>query len=217
MIAALFDALLEQHGPQGWWPAEDRLEIMVGAVLVQRTAWRNAALAIERLREGDALAAERLAELDTVQLEAMIKPAGFFRVKAARLTALGRFVIESGGIDALGQLPTGRLRRILLSLPGIGPETADAILGYAFDRPVFVVDAYARRLFERLESPGQLPPDVDLKAKCELAMRTAARLNELHALIVAHGQRYCAAVPDCVDCSLRLRCGYSAAAVRRSA
>jgi endonuclease-3 related protein len=216
-IPAVFDALLAQHGPQGWWPAEDRFEIMAGAVLVQRTAWRNAAQAIQRLKARGALAAEQLAAVDSTFLETMIKPAGFFRVKAARLKALARFVVASGGVDALSRQATPSLRTTLLSQQGIGPETADAILGYAFERPVFVVDAYARRLFERLGSPDPLPSDFDLKADCEAEISTATNLNELHALIVAHSQRCCAAVPDCARCSLRLRCGYAAAAARCSA
>lgn len=209
MIAAIYSALLAQHGPQGWWPAEDRFEILAGAVLVQRTSWRNAARAIDRLKANGCLAADRLAKLDLRRLEDIIKPAGFYRVKAVRLRSLANFVLAAGGLDTLARLPTPQLRGTLLTLPGIGPETADAMLGYAFLRPVFVVDAYARRLFGRLRCPEPLPSDAVIKADCETSVRTATELNELHALIVAHGQYCCAAVPACERCRLRRLCGYS--------
>jgi len=204
----ILDALIEQHGPQRWWPAEDPFEIMVGAVLVQRTAWRNAALAIRALKEAGVLRPDRLDDLRREALAALIRPAGFFRLKARRLQSMARFVVAAGGLRALSAQPTAGLRAALLTIRGVGPETADAILGYAFERPVFVVDAYARRLSARLAHPAPGPSDADLKAGCERELVSARDLNELHALIVRHGQVYCRAMAACDGCALRPRCGY---------
>jgi endonuclease-3 related protein len=206
-IRTIFDSLLAQHGPQGWWPADDRFEILVGAVLVQRTAWLNAALAIERLKSAALLSVDALVDAKRSLVEEAVRPAGFFRVKASRLHALAGFVRDVGGLSALTAQPTPRLREALLAQPGIGPETADAILAYAFDRPVFVVDAYARRLFERLGSPVPRPADPVLRDQCERSLGRTAELKEFHALIVAHGQRHCSSVPLCNGCSLSTHCG----------
>lgn len=208
MFLDVFERLSHQHGSQdGWWPAENAFEVMVGAVLVQRTTWRNAAAAIERLKAGKRLSPARLARIDSESLSELIKPAGFYRVKAARLRKLARFVVSSGGLDALNGRPTARLREQLLALEGVGPETADAMLGYGFDRPVLVVDAYTRRLFNRLHHPLPAPTDMALKTEAESALVTAQALNEFHALVIAHGQRCCASKPDCEACSLGPICG----------
>ncbi len=208
MVADVFERLRVQYGSQeGWWPADSAFEVMVGALLVQRTTWQNAAAAIEQLKTNDYLAASRLARIETEALSALIRPAGFFRVKAVRLQKLAQFVVSAGGLDVLKAQPTNVLRDQLLGLPGVGPETADAMLGYAFDRPVFVVDAYTRRLFARLYHPSQPPVDVALKKKAEAALGTPEALNEFHALVIAHGQRCCASKPKCDPCSLKLICG----------
>lgn len=208
MLTDVFVRLRAQHGAQdGWWPADDSFEVMVGALLVQRTNWRNAAAAIERLKAERCLTAERLERIDIETLGALIKPAGFYRVKAARLKRLARFVVAAGGLDELRAQPTPALRQQLLELPGVGPETADAILGYAFDRPVLVVDTYTRRLFARLRHPSAAPSDTELKRDAEAALGTTDALNEFHALIIEHGQRYCGAQPRCGPCSLISICG----------
>ena len=208
MFLDVFERLSHQYGSQdGWWPAENAFEVMVGALLVQRTTWRNAAAAIERLKARRRLTPTRLSRLDTDSLSELIKPAGFYRVKAGRLRKLARFVVSSGGLDALNARPTALLREQLLGLEGVGPETADAMLGYGFDRPVLVVDAYTRRLFDRLHHPLPAPTDATLKTEAESALGTTQALNEFHALVIAHGQRCCASKPDCEACSLRPICG----------
>lgn len=174
---------------------------------MQRTAWRNAAAAIERLKQNQCMTAERLAHMETDALSALIKPAGFFRVKAARLQKLARFVVSAGGLNSLSGQPTVELRNRLLELEGVGPETADAMLGYAFDRPVLVVDAYTRRLFSRLRHPSPVLSDTALKKNAEATLRTTQALNEFHALVIAHGQRCCSPTPRCEPCSLRTICG----------
>lgn len=208
VFADIFERLLAQHGSQqGWWPAESAFEVMVGAVLVQRTTWRNAAAAIERLRAGQQLTASRLARIETAVLGELIRPAGFFRVKATRLQKLARFVLSAGGIDAMRTQPTDKLRTQLLQLQGVGPETADAILGFAFERPVLVVDAYTRRLFTRLSHPQPAPSDRDMKKDAIAALGSTQMLNEFHALVIAHGQRCCLPKPSCEPCNLRQICG----------
>jgi endonuclease-3 related protein len=179
---------------------------MVGALLVQRTAWRNAAQALEQLRRAGGLDPERLSQLSAPAMEAFIRPAGFYRTKSERLRGLAQFIVSHGGPEALARLPTAMLRARFLRLPGIGPETADAILLYAFERPVFVVDAYARRLFRRLDGRRDEIADDHLKLRVETAVRRVAHLNELHALIVAHGKLHCSRVPRCAQCCLRTQC-----------
>jgi endonuclease-3 related protein len=212
MFAAVFERLLAHYGLQQWWPADDEIEIMVGAVLVQRTVWRNAASAIARLKASGDLSAGRISALPSQRLEELIRPAGFFKVKAQRLQALCRLVAAAGGVAALERLPTQELRDALLGVHGVGAETADAILGYAFKRPVFVVDAYARRFFGRLAHPRAAPTDDELKAGCERELKTVVKLNELHALVIAHGKASCGRVPTCSRCCLASACGFARSA-----
>jgi len=181
----------------------------VGAVLVQQTAWNNAARAVTQIKEAGCLDSSRLLSLSRSRLEALIRPSGFFRVKSRRLRGLACFVDHAGGIGKLGSWSTEILREGLLAVKGIGPETADAILLYAFKRPVFVVDAYARRLFGRLHCPEPVPRDEELKAGIESILRDVQLLNELHALIVEHGKRCCGSAPACERCCLQALCGRS--------
>ncbi|RMD71623.1 MAG: endonuclease, partial [Gammaproteobacteria bacterium] len=149
-IAAIYALLHHAYGPQRWWPGETPFEIMVGAVLTQNTAWHNVEKAIARLREAGWLEAGAIDALPQELLEERIRPAGCFRVKARRLKTLCAWYLQQGGFEALRRWPTGKLRHALLAIHGIGPETADDILLYAFSRPVFVIDAYTRRIFSRL-------------------------------------------------------------------
>ena len=203
----LFDRRAAAYGPQGWWPARDPFEMMAGALLTQRTAWRNAEQAIAALRRAGALSPEALAPLPTPALEMLVRPAGTFRVKAARLRALARWYIGAGGCDSLKRRPTPELRAELLSLPGIGPESADDILVYVFARPVFVVDAYARRILSRYGWAEGDEPYERLSATVARALgRDAAVLGEFHALLVEHGKRHCRSSPRCMGCPLAAGC-----------
>ena len=180
---------------------------MAGALLVQRTAWRNAELAIASLRRAGALSPEALAVLPPPALEALVRPAGTFRAKAARLRALARWYLDAGGRDSLERLPTPALRAALLALPGIGPETADDILVYVFARPVFVVDAYARRILSRYGWAEGDEPYERLSATVTRALGpNPARLGEFHALLVEHGKRHCRSTPRCTGCPLAADC-----------
>ena len=206
-LRTIFDRLAAAYGGQGWWPARAPFEMMAGALLTQRTAWRNAERVIDSLRRAGALSPEVLAGLPTPTLEALVRPAGTFRTKAARLRTLARWYIDAGGRESLKQRTTPELRAELLALPGIGPETADDILVYAFARPVFVVDAYARRIFSRYGWAGGEEPREQLSAAVACAFgQDAAVLGELHALLVEHGKRHCRSSPRCTGCPLAARC-----------
>ena len=202
-----FDTLLAAYGPQAWWPARDPFEMMAGALLTQRTTWRNAEQALASLRGSGALSPRTLACLPVPELEALIRPAGTFRVKAPRLRALARWYIDAGGHGSLEMRSTPALRAELLGLAGIGPETADDILVYAFRRPVFVVDAYARRILSRYGWANAGEPYDRLSATVADALgRDAGTLGEFHALLVEHGKRHCRATPRCAECPLAAGC-----------
>jgi endonuclease-3 related protein len=215
-LESVFDALLAQHGAQHWWPAESGFEVVVGAVLIQRTAWRNAELALTALRAAELLDPAALAASSPAQIAALVRPAGFYRQKAERLHALAHWLKTAGGLAHLARLDDRTLEAAWLAQPGIGPETAAVICLYAFGRPLFVIDAYARRLFSRLgwiagDEPGDL-----LRGTCERAMGTdAAIYNEYHALVVAHAKSHCRVTPRCDGCVLRRRCAHARAAVSR--
>lgn len=208
-VGRLLDDLLASYGSQGWWPAEHPFEVMAGTVLVQRTAWNNAARAIARLRSNGLLDHERLARADEATLQQLIRPAGFYRAKAARLLRLARFVGRAGGIEVLATQSTVDLRHALLALDGIGEETADAVLLYAFARPVAVIDAYTRRVFARMSASNREFTDAQIRGAITGAVSDAARLNELHALINEHGKRSCRKTPVCATCCLTSWCAFS--------
>ncbi len=180
---------------------------MVGAVLTQNTAWTNVERAIANLKSNRALDAKVLAELSPQLLAEWIKPSGYFNIKAKRLQNFCRWYVAQNGYRELQKESTDILRTALLSVNGVGPETADDILLYAFDRPVFVIDAYTRRLMSRL---GILDGDQDyesLRAAFESALKPDVTLfNQYHALIVEHGKNICRPRPRCGDCVLRSDC-----------
>ena len=189
-----YETLLARFGPQGWWPARTRLEVILGAVLTQNTAWTNAARAIRRLREAGLLDLRRLRRASQAELEACIRPAGFYRQKAATI----RNVIEwlsrayEGSLHKMFARPPERLREELLAVPGLGPETADAILLYAGGKPFFVADAYTRRILAR---HALVSPRAGYAAVQEFVHRSLPPnpeiFNEFHALLVEVGKRYC--------------------------
>ena len=206
-LRTVLDRLAAAYGRQEWWPARSPFEMMAGALLTQRTTWRNAARALAALRRAGALAPEVLARLPTAELEALVRPAGTFRVKAARLRSMARWYIDSGGRGALAARSTPELRADLLGLSGIGPETADDILVYAFERPVFVVDAYARRILSRYGwAAGDEPYDRLSNTVAGAIGWDAGLLGEFHALLVEHGKRHCRATPRCIGCPLAAQC-----------
>jgi endonuclease-3 related protein len=206
-LRAVFDALLAAYGPQDWWPAETPFEVMVGAVLTQNTAWTNVERALERLTACIPLEAQAILGLPEEALAQALQPSGYFNVKARRLRAFCEHVIAEGGLERLAALEPADLRRRLLAVPGVGPETADDMLLYAFGHPVFVVDAYTRRIFTRLGLLTGREGYEEIRAGFESALGSDAPLyNEYHALIVRHGKDLCRSRPRCVDCCLRSQC-----------
>ncbi|MGE0483315.1 MAG: endonuclease III domain-containing protein [Gammaproteobacteria bacterium] len=215
-LERVFGALLAHHGAQFWWPAESPFEVVVGALLIQRTAWRNAEIALAALRAADLLSPAALAASTPARLEALVRPAGFYRQKAARLHALAGWLLAQGGMDTLATLDDRTLEETWLARPGIGAETAAVICLYAFDRPLFVVDAYARRLFGRLGWIAGDESERAVREACERALGgDTAVYNEYHALVVAHAKSHCRAVPRCDACVLRRHCAHARAAVSR--
>ncbi|MDX8401408.1 MAG: endonuclease III domain-containing protein [Mariprofundaceae bacterium] len=207
-LMAVYDRLLAAWGAQHWWPAETPFEVMVGAILTQNTNWRNVERAIENLKQAGALDASAILGMDDARLRDLIRPSGFFNQKAERLKRFCAFYLRHGGERGIRRLPDPR--GALLELKGIGPETADSMLLYALDMPVFVVDAYTRRIFHRL---GLLPPNADYASTQALFMQhlpaDAALFNEYHALLVALAKRHCRVRPDCAGCPIRAQCAFS--------
>ncbi len=150
-IQRYYAALYRAWGEQHWWPAETRFEVIVGAYLTQNTAWTNVELALANLRTANLLSIEGLRRVALGHLEQLIRPSGYFRQKSQRLKTFVAFLDEKygGSLDQLFRQPTDKLREELLALNGVGPETADSILLYAGNHPVFVVDAYTRRILDR--------------------------------------------------------------------
>jgi endonuclease-3 related protein len=205
-LLRLYGALARRFGPQHWWPGRTPYEIAAGAVLTQHTAWANAARAVAALRARGLLTAPRLARLSAAALARVIRPAGTPRVKARRLLALTRWLLQAGGggFTALRTRPLGPLRRRLLAVRGLGPETADAILLYAANRPVFVADAYARRVLARHRLLAPRAGYEAARAFVEAHLPSdPALFNEYHALLVAVGKSHCRTVPRCATCPLR--------------
>jgi len=206
-LLRVFQSLLEAYGPQDWWPGETAFEVMIGAILTQNTAWSNVEKAIANLKQADIFSASALLDASHDQVAQLIRPSGYFNIKTDRLKQLCEFLQRQGGENALRKLETLKLRKLLLSVKGVGPETADDMLLYAFHRPVFVIDAYTRRLFSRLAMVGGDEPYEVLRAGFESALEADVELfNEYHALIVCHAKNFCNTKPKCNGCSLANRC-----------
>lgn len=203
-LLKLYQRLYDSYGPQHWWPARTRFEVMIGAVLTQNTAWVNVEKAIANLRRVRCLTAKSMLALEPPQLAELIRPSGYFNIKAKRLRSLCQWFTDRGGLARLRRLETPALRQDLLAVYGIGPETADDILLYAFDRPVFVIDAYTRRLFARLRLASGDEPYEALRQSVEAVLDTdAALFNEYHALIVRHAKEPCTGAPrNCRHCRI---------------
>jgi endonuclease-3 related protein len=205
-LLRLYRDLLRGFGPQHWWPGRSSYEIAVGAILTQHTAWTSAARAVAALRARGLLAPRRLMAMPEHELASAIRAAGTYRLKAQRLRAFTAWLLErhGGRFEGLRRAPLAALRRELLAVPGLGPETVDAILLYAAHRPVFVADAYARRI---LAGHGLLPPSAgyeEARRYLEAHLPSdPALFNEFHALLVRVGKEHCRARPRCERCPLR--------------
>lgn len=205
-IRAFFGLLLAAYGPQGWWPADTPFEVAVGAILTQNTNWKNVERAIANLKGEGLLSAEALARAAPERLAEVIRPAGYYRVKARRLRNFIDMLMRDfgGSLDALFALPAAALRERVLEVSGIGPETADSIVLYAAARPVFVVDAYTARILYRhgLVDADATYEDIQSLMQDNLP-DDPAMFQEYHALLVEAGKRHCRkAAPLCSGCPL---------------
>lgn len=207
----IYQELLAVYGPSGWWPGDSEFEILVGAVLTQNTAWTNVEKALANLKSANLLSPQAVIDTEPARLAKLIRPSGYFNVKTKRLRAICLWVVERGGIDNLHKLSTAELRAALLEVHGVGPETADDILLYAFRRPVFVVDAYTRRIFSRLGLITGTEHYETLRQSFEMALGEDISVYcEYHALIVRHAKHVCRKTPLCEQCCLAPMCGWVA-------
>jgi endonuclease-3 related protein len=201
-----FQELLGHYGPQHWWPGETPFEVMIGAILTQNTSWANAEKAIRNLKTYDLLDPQKILDLDPDTLALAIKPAGTYNLKAKRLKNFVSWFLlrHQADVAKLRTMDPARLRGELLEIPGIGPETADALLLYALEIPTFVVDRYTYRVLTRHALAGEESTYDDLKDLFERALPRERELyNEFHALLVAVGKEFCRAKPRCDRCPLR--------------
>lgn len=203
----IYQCLYDYYGPQNWWPGETRFEILVGAVLTQNTNWANVEKAIVNLKSRGLLNYKEMRSASQIEIADCIRPSGYYNVKTKRLYNLLHMISEcyGGELDALLDDNTYSARENLLSVKGVGPETADAILLYCGQHPVFVVDAYTHRVFSR---HGLAPEECDYQELQELFtynLRQDHQLyNEYHALIVMVGKEFCKkSTPLCEQCPLK--------------
>jgi endonuclease-3 related protein len=234
-IRQYYLALVRRWGGQNWWPAQSRFEVIVGAFLTQNTAWVNVEKAIANLRRARVLSVKGIWEIPLLELEQLVRPSGYFRQKAQRLKTFLHFADTNYGrsLDRMFAQPTEKLRPELLALNGVGPETADSILLYAGNHPVFVVDAYTRRILERhgiigpkatyeeirvlienaistaepevleVPEPGAEPRHAVSRMSAMRRSHIAQHYNEFHALIVKTGNELCRSTPRCDRCPLQ--------------
>lgn len=204
-LEAYFRRMMRHYGPTGWWPGDTPFEIAVGAILTQNTAWRNVEQAIANLKRANLLDPRAILACEPDVLEQALRPSGYFRVKAQRLRSFCRHLVDAygGSMERLARRPLDELRTELLGIHGIGPETADDILLYACGHPVFVVDAYTRRIFAR---HGLVPEKIgyeDLRAAFESRLPSDVPMfKEYHGLIVYVGKDFCRSKPNCAACPL---------------
>lgn len=206
VLLQVYDRLYKTYGPQHWWPGDTPFEVIVGAILTQNTNWGNVEKAIANLKAEGILSPEGLRDVNHNHLARLIRPSGYFNIKAGRLKHFIDYLFKrhDGSLEKMFSLDLKKLRHELLEVKGIGPETADSILLYAGGYPIFVIDAYTVRIFNRL---GILPEDSTYHEVQELFMDSLpndARLfNEYHALIVKFGKEHCRSKPVCEICLLK--------------
>jgi len=220
----IYDALYQQYGAQHWWPADTAFEVMAGAILTQNTAWTNVEQALGQINKHHALDPHILLSTADHVLAEWLRPSGYFNIKCRRLKNYCDWYVSNGGYEALDTLNTQYLRQSLLQVNGVGHETADDILLYAFGRAVFVIDTYTRRIFSRLGLidssnnyetlrawfEGDLEKDLCRRRNTKTVSNKirASLYNEYHALIVVHAKDICKSKPLCPQCCLVNQCTY---------
>ena len=206
ILTEIYQRLYNAHGPQHWWPAESRFEIIVGAILTQSTAWVNVEKALAAMRAAECWSFEAIAEMAEADLASIIRSSGYYNAKARKLQAFASHVLNRGGLDPLLGQERASLRSELLSIYGIGEETADDIIVYAAVKPSFVIDSYTCRIVDRL---GMVPKGANDRYGWYQALfqdnlpPDAQLFNEYHALLDHHAKYICLKrEPRCVDCCL---------------
>lgn len=206
-LQEIYQKLFDHFGPQHWWPGDTPFEICVGAILTQNTAWSNVEKAIANLKNAGLLDFEKMFNAPVGQIAELIRPAGYFNIKAKRLRKFLEAIKENyGSFDGLvGATGRSPVREFLLSIKGIGPETADSMALYAFGEPTFVVDAYTKRVLVRHNLIEEEADYYQIKEFCEAHLERDVQLfNEFHALIVRVGKEFCKKTnPKCEECPLR--------------
>ncbi len=205
-LLRIYATLRSDHGTLGWWPGRTRFEIIIGAILTQNTAWRNVEKALSALRARGWLRPAEMSRAAESEIAAAIHPSGYYRQKAGKLIAFLEYLNRDygGRLDRMARTPTDQLRSELIGIWGIGPETADSILLYAFRRPVFVVDTYTDRLLQRHGlHPGGGYDEIRSYFEKHLPVDEAL-YNDFHAQIVWVGSRYCGTIPRCGGCPLSM-------------
>ena len=205
ILMEIFQRLYKAYGPMHWWPGETPFEVMVGAILTQNTSWRNVEKAIQNLKARKVLHARGIHQLKRSQLASLIRSSGYFRIKADRLKAFVNFLFENyrGNLRKIRKERLNTLRQRLLGIKGIGPETADSILLYGLKKPIFVVDAYTKRILSR---HGILSERASYEEVQRLFMdhlpQDERLFNEYHALLVHLGKTLCKKTPRCALCPI---------------
>lgn len=206
MLKQVYDKLFKAFGPQHWWPGETDFEICTGAILTQNTSWKNVEKAIDNLKSNKLLSFEALKKVEDKKLALLIKPSGYYNQKAKKLKNFINHIAKyyDGSLEKLFKSKT--LREELLSINGIGPETADSMILYAANKPIFVVDAYTKRIFSRLGYKQQSYEEFQ-KLFMENLTKDAKMFNEYHALLVNLGKNFCRKKPLCQECPLnKMKC-----------
>ncbi len=206
ILLKIYQTLYDHFGPQYWWPAQTKFEVIIGAILTQNTNWGNVEKALANLKNEHLLSVEALHRLPQDRLASLIKPSGYFNIKAKRIKNFIVFLRREydGRLEGMSRESRQTLRAKILTVNGIGPETADSILLYALDKPVFVVDAYTKRILYRHSLIGQQQEYASIqKFFMDDLDNDAALFNEYHALIVRLGKEYCKPNPRCEQCPLK--------------
>jgi endonuclease-3 related protein len=209
-VKQLYNKLISHYWPRSWWPADTPFEVIVGAILTQNTSWSNVEKAITNMKNADLLEPMAIQKVHIRTLEKAVYPSGFFKQKARRLKDFNKYLIDNynGDLDKMFAKPVDELRIELLEQKGIGPETADSILLYAGNRPIFVIDAYTRRLISRLGLTESLSYDELQEFFLENLPEDVQLYNEYHALIVEFAKNICKPKPQCDKCIISDYCKY---------
>ena len=207
LLMQVYHRLFRRYGPQGWWPGEGPLDVVIGAILTQSAAWTNVEKALQNLKDAGCWSLESIDRCSQEGLASIIRPSGYFNAKARKLKAFAHHVCHhyGGHLDAFFNQETVELRTELLSIHGIGPETADDILVYAVGKPSFVIDAYTRRIMDRmgLIESGKKTSYEECQSRFHENLPADAQLyNEYHALLDQHAKVACLKAPLCPDCCL---------------